>query len=237
MQERLQKLISRAGVSSRRRAEELIIQGRVTVNGLVACLGMTADERVDVIAVDETPLSIRAERTYIMLNKPRGYVTTLKDEKGRKNVAMLVQDAGLRLYPVGRLDMYSEGLLIMTDDGEAAYKLMHPSHDVEKTYLLLVTGDNLDSSVDAMSAPMEIDGYNIRPAKIEKLGFNNRGLKLSVTIHEGRNRQIRKMCEKCGLKLHRLMRVSEGNLHLTGLKCGKWRHLTPDEMRYLQSLM
>ncbi|MGE4352661.1 MAG: pseudouridine synthase [Oscillospiraceae bacterium] len=237
MKERLQKIISRAGVASRRRAEALIDQGRVTVNGELAALGMTADADTDVIAVDGTPLSIRAERTYIMLNKPRGYVTTLRDEKGRKHVGMLVRNAGVRLYPVGRLDMYSEGLLIMTDDGEAAYKLMHPSHAVSKTYYAWVTGEDLCGALDAMRKPMTIDGYAIRPAAVENLGAENGCLKLAVTIHEGRNRQIRKMCDMSGFRLHRLMRVAEGKMHLDGLKCGEWRHLTPEERHFLQTLL
>ena len=150
---------------------------------------------------------------------------------------MLVKDAGVRLYPVGRLDMYSEGLLIMTDDGEIANKLMHPKHVVDKTYHAWVTGEDVEKSLHKMAQSMDIDGYRIRPAGIEKLGEENGKLKIAVTIHEGRNRQIRKMCEKCSLKLHRLMRVSEGQLRLGTLKCGKWRHLTDEELQYLHGLM
>ena len=237
MQERIQKIISRAGVASRRAAEQLISDGCVTVNGLVAQLGQTADADVDIIAVNGAPISIREERTYIMLNKPQGYVTTLSDEKGRKDVSMLVKDAGVRLYPVGRLDMYSEGLLLMTDDGEIANKLMHPKHTVNKTYHAWVTGDDMEKSLHDMAQSMDIDGYRIRPAGIEKLGEESGKLKIAVTIHEGRNRQIRKMCSKCSLKLHRLMRVSEGELSLGELKCGKWRYLTDEELHYLQGLL
>lgn len=237
MQERIQKIISRAGITSRRQAETMILQGRVTVNGCAAQLGQTADAETDVIAVDGVPLSIREQRTYIMLNKPQGYVTTLSDEKGRKNVAMLVKDAGVRLYPVGRLDMYSEGLLLMTDDGEIANCLMHPSHTVEKTYHAWVTGENLTKSMEAMGRSMVLDGYRIRPARIEKLGQEEGKTKLSVTICEGRNRQIRKMCQQCGLKLHRLRRVSEGKLCLGDLPSGVWRRLTEQEIQYLQGLL
>jgi len=237
MQERLQKIISAAGIASRRAAEKLINEGHVSVNGAVAVLGQTADIDTDTITVDGVPVTISDKRTYIMLHKPQGYVTTLSDEKGRKDVSMLVSDAGVRLYPVGRLDMYSEGLLLMTDDGEIANKLMHPKHAVDKTYHAWVTGEDMDRSLYKMGQSMDIDGYRIRPAQIEKLCEENGRLKISITIHEGRNRQIRKMCEKCSLKLHRLLRVSEGNLQLGSLKCGKWRHLTDEELSYLQRLL
>ena len=237
MQERIQKIISRAGAASRRKAEELIVQGRVTVNGCAAVLGQTADAASDVIAVDGVPVSIQEQRTYIMLNKPQGYVTTLSDEKGRKNVAMLIRGAGVRLYPVGRLDMYSEGLLLMTDDGEVANRLMHPAHVVEKTYYAWVTGENMDHAVENMGRSMVIDGYRIQPAKIRQLGTDGGREKLEVTIHEGRNRQIRKMCAQCGLRLHRLQRVREGKLELGSLPCGQWRKLTENEIQYLQGLL
>ena len=237
MQERLQKLISRAGAASRRAAERLIEQGRVTVNGAPARLGQSADPELDSVAIDGIPISIAPERTYIMLNKPRGYVTTLSDEKGRRDVSMLVRGAGSRLYPVGRLDMYSEGLLLMTDDGDAAYRLTHPSHAVEKTYHLWVSGADIDASVEELGKSMDIDGYRIAPAEVRRLGRDGGFEKLSVTIHEGRNRQIRKMCEKCALRLHRLMRVSEGELSLGSLPPGEWRHLTQKELEYLHSIM
>lgn len=237
MQERLQKIISRAGAASRRRAEALINEGRVTINGKTATLGMSADAGADVIAIDGTALTFRQERTYVMLNKPQGYVTTLSDEKGRRDVSMLVRDTGVRLYPVGRLDMYSEGLLIMTDDGAIANALTHPSHVVEKTYHAWVTGEDLEVSLRNMGKSMDIDGYIIKPAKIEKLGTQQNTVKISITIHEGRNRQIRKMCMLCNLKLHRLMRVSEGDIFLGDLRSGAWRHLSEEELLYLQSLM
>ena len=237
MQERLQKIISRAGAASRRAAEKLIEQGRVTVNGLPAALGQSADPERDVVAIDGRPLSISAERTYIMLNKPRGYVTTLSDEKGRKDVSMLVCGAGVRLYPVGRLDMYSEGLLLMTDDGDTAYKLTHPSHSIEKTYHLWVRGDDIETSVAAMGKSMDIDGYRIAPAAVRRLGRDGDYEKLAVTIHEGRNRQIRKMCEKCSLRLFRLLRVAEGELKLGSLESGKWRFLTKAELEYLHHIV
>lgn len=237
MQERLQKIISRSGAASRRAAEKLIDSGRVTVNGRAAALGESADPETDEIAIDGAPLPRAPQLTYIMLNKPRGYVTTMSDEKGRRDVSMLVRGTGLRLYPVGRLDMYSEGLLLMTNDGDVACRLMHPSHSVDKTYHLWVTGEDVGASADAMAKSMLIDGWRIRPATVERLGRDGEYDKLAVTIHEGRNRQIRKMCSQCSLKLHRLVRVSEGELSLGRLEPGKWRYLTEKELEYLHSLL
>jgi len=234
MKERLQKLISRAGLTSRRQAEVLIAAGRVTVDGVPAALGQSADPATETVAVDGAPLRFPKKHTYILLHKPPGYVTTLSDEKGRKNVSALVRSAGVRLYPVGRLDMWSEGLLLMTDDGETAHSLMHPRHGVDKTYHAWVTGEDLEASLAAMARPMDIDGHVIRPAGIERLGREGEREKIVVTIHEGRNRQIRKMCALCHLKLHRLVRVAEGALELGDLESGRWRYLTPEEIRYLQ---
>lgn len=165
MKERLQKLISSAGLASRRAAEEMIKQGKVKVNGTTATLGMSADPDADVITVNGKRLRIAEDRVYIMLNKPRGYVTTLSDEKGRKTVAELVKGAGRRLYPVGRLDLNSEGLLIMTDDGEAANALMHPSHEVVKTYRVTVEGREPEAAIEALEALREVEGEPIRPAQ------------------------------------------------------------------------
>ncbi len=235
MRQRLQKIISSAGVASRRASESLISAGRVTVNGEVALLGSSADPEMDVVAVDGIPVAIQADRTYVMLNKPRGYVTTAHDEKGRRTVVDLVADAGVRLYPVGRLDMESEGLLILTNDGAVANRLMHPAHHVKKTYLTWVSGANLDQAVAMLRTEMEIDGYRIRPAEVE---IQDRAAlsRLAVTIGEGRNRQVRKMCAKAGLRVHRLLRVSQGALHLGDLKPGAWRYLTPQEIQYLKTL-
>ncbi len=200
MKERLQKLISSAGLASRRAAEELIKQGRVKVNGETASLGMSADPELDDIRVNGKRLRISGTRIYIMLNKPRGYVTTLSDEKGRKTVAELVKGAGRRLYPVGRLDLNSEGLLIMTDDGEAANALMHPSHEVGKTYRVTVSGREPEAAVRELEALREVEGEPIRPAQVSLAGETGEGkYMLDVTIHEGRNRQVRKMCAAAGL--------------------------------------
>lgn len=237
MKERLQKLISSAGLASRRAAEELIKQGRVKVNGETASLGMSADPELDDIRVNGKRLRISGTRVYIMLNKPRGYVTTLSDEKGRKTVAELVKGAGRRLYPVGRLDLNSEGLLIMTDDGEAANALMHPSHKVGKTYRVTVSGREPEAAVRELEALREVEGEPIRPAQVSLAGETGEGkYMLDVTIHEGRNRQVRKMCAAAGLEVRRLVRIAEGELSLGGLQTGKWRHLTSEELDWLLKL-
>lgn len=236
MKERLQKLISGAGIASRRRAEELILAGRVKVNGVTAGLGMSADLEVDVVEVDGKRLRQPAERMYIMLNKPRGYVTTLSDEKGRRTVAALVAGAGRRLYPVGRLDLNSEGLLIMTDDGEAANALMHPAHDVEKVYSVTVGGAVGPGQIRAMEALRAVDGKPIRPPRIELLGSDGARTRLRFTIHEGRNREVRRICAHAGLEVLRLLRTAEGELRLGALPSGKWRELTPAELEYIKSL-
>lgn len=237
MKERLQKLISGAGIASRRSAEAMILAGRVTVNGVVAELGMSADPDVDTVEVDGVRIGEMAERMYIMLNKPRGYVTTLSDEKGRRTVAELVKDAGRRLYPVGRLDLNSEGLLIMTDDGEAANALMHPAHEVEKTYSVTVNGKVSARQVAAMEALRAVNGKPIRPAKVKVLASDAAHTRLRFTIHEGRNRQVRRMCESVGLTVTRLVRTSEGELKLGTLPSGSWRTLTDAEVAYIRGLL
>ena len=234
MEERLQKIIAASGMMSRRAAEELIAAGKVSVNGAVAALGDKADAARDRITVKGKALAPPEEKVYIMLNKPKGYVTTLSDEKGRRTVAELVKDAGLRLYPVGRLDMYSEGLLIMTNDGEFAEKLMHPRGGVEKCYRTSVTGAVSQSVIERLREPMVIDGYRTHGAKVEAERISENGGTLLITISEGRNRQVRKMCEQAGLKVTRLQRVSEGGVRLGDLKPGTWRPLTRAEIKQLE---
>lgn len=231
MRERLQKIIAAAGLMSRRTAEEAISAGRVRVNGAVAALGDQADPAADEILLDGRPLPAEERKVYLMLHKPRGVVTTLSDEKGRRSVRDLVADAGARVYPVGRLDLDSEGLLLMTNDGDFANLLTHPSHEISKTYHTWVTGEDLDTAAERLSRPMELDGRPIRPARVELLHRGAQEACLSVTIHEGRNRQVRRMCELCSLRVTRLRRVSEGALRLGDLPSGKWRHLTEEEIR------
>ena len=232
MTERLQKILSARGVASRRAGEEMIRQGRVTVNGAVACLGDTADPERDQILVDGNPLPPPADYVYILLHKPRGYVTTLSDEKGRKNAAHLVADCGVRVYPVGRLDMDSEGLLLFTNDGEFANRLMHPKHEVEKTYDAWVTGYT-PGAEERVKKPIILDGYRIRPPKVQLLNAQGQQAKLRITIHEGRNRQVRRMCQAAGMTVTRLCRIREGGLCLGDLPLGKWRYLTPAEVNLL----
>lgn len=233
MEERLQKLISSCGLTSRRAAEEWITAGRVTVNGVTATLGDRADLERDQILVDGKPLKQSEKRTYLMLNKPRGYVTTLSDEKGRKTVADLVKGCGGRVWPVGRLDLDSEGLLLMTDDGELTQNLLHPKFEVEKEYLVWVTG-NVEQALPVLTAPMELDGDLLAPAKVKKGRRSGDITQLSVVIHQGKNRQVRRMCDKAGLSVQRLKRIREGKLELDRtLKPGQWRELSVQELQLL----
>ena len=234
MLERIQKIISSRGVASRRCAEQLITDGRVTCNGVVCLLGHKADPDVDVIAVDGKPLPPLHDRVYILLHKPRGYVTTLSDEKGRKNVTQLVSACGRRVYPVGRLDMDSEGLLILTDDGEFANRLMHPKNVVDKIYNVWVN-DFMPHKLEKLQQPGELDGYCIQPPVVCLLENNGNKAKLRVIIHEGRNRQIRRMCEMAGMRVERLQRIQEGSLPLGDLPLGKWRYLTKEEVADLMA--
>ena len=228
MEERLQKILSARGVASRRAAETILDAGRVTVNGRTAKVGDLADPERDEIRVDGRPLPPLDRRTYLVLNKPRGYVTTLSDEKGRRTVAQLVAGCGTRVWPVGRLDLDSEGLLILTDDGELTQKLLHPSHEVEKEYHVWVEGD-VEKALPILRGPLSLDGVPLHPAQVKIL---DAGV-LSVTIHEGRNRQVRRMCAAAGLKVRRLRRVREGSLTLGNLKVGCWRPLTAEELSHL----
>ena len=233
MKERLQKILSARGIASRRKAEEMVKQGAVTVNGRTAVLGDSADPDVDTILVEGKPLPAQQQFVYLMLNKPRGYVTTLSDEKGRKNTAQLVADCGVRVYPVGRLDMDSEGLLLFTNDGEFANRLMHPKHEVKKTYDVWVTGYS-SGAEERLKMPIELDGYLIKAPLVKLLGTENDKARLRVTIHEGRNRQVRRMCDAAGMQVTRLKRIREGNLSLGELPLGEWRYLTAYEVGQLE---
>lgn len=233
MTERLQKIIAASGLMARRKAEEAIKAGRVTVNGLTARLGDSADPACDEILLDGRALPSGEKKVYIMLNKPRGVVTSLRDEKGRRDVSELVSEIPERLYPVGRLDLDSEGLLLMTNDGELANRLMHPSHEVEKCYRTWVKGEQLEEKAARLRQPMEIDGRTVGPAGVELLERLPGGGVLEISIHEGRNRQVRKMCALAGLSVSRLCRVREGNLRLGRLKSGQWRFLTEQELKEL----
>ena len=233
MTERLQKILASRGVASRRKAEEMITQGRVTCNGQTAHLGDSADPDIDEILLDGKPLPFKAGYVYIMLNKPRGFVTTLSDEKGRRNVAELVSDCGTRVYPIGRLDMDSEGLLLFTNDGTFADRLMHPKHEIEKTYEVWVTGYR-PGGEELLRRPITLDGYTIRSPKVSLRTSNGDQAVMLVTIHEGRNRQVRRMCQAAGMNVTRLRRIQEDTLRLGNLPLGKWRHLTAEEVENLK---
>lgn len=233
MEERIQKIMASRGVASRRASEELILQGRVICNGQVCGLGDRADPEKDTILVDGRPLPSTPDAIYILLHKPRGYVTTLSDEKGRKNVSQLVSDCPQRVYPVGRLDMDSEGLLLLTNDGELANHLMHPSHVVDKVYQVWVQGFSPEG-LERLSQPIELDGYRIRKPNVKCQKRTGDKALLQITIHEGRNRQIRRMCAIAGMEVQRLKRIREGSLSLGQLPLGKWRYLTKEEVQALQ---
>ena len=239
MKERLQKILSGAGVCSRRAAESYITAGRVKVNGITANLGDSADLEADEILVDGRPLRKNGPRpVYIMLNKPRGYVTTLSDEAGRKTVADLLSDVPERVYPVGRLDMHSEGLLILTNDGDLAHHLTHPSHEVYKEYLVKLSPDEdgLPSPEKPLSGVIELDGEKLLPAKCRLQAKTESGYIMTIAIRQGKNRQIRRMCAKCGYTVNSLKRVSEGDVKLGELPSGRWRYLTEKEISYLKTL-
>ncbi len=236
MLERIQKIIAARGVCSRRSAEELISAGRVTCNGRVCQLGDNADSEKDTICLDGKPLPSKQNYVYIMLNKPRGFVTTMSDEKGRKTVADLVSGCPQRVYPVGRLDMDSEGLLILTNDGDFANQLMHPSHQVNKTYRVLVSGFS-EEGFARLTQPMTLDGYALSTPDVKLCKRNPEApdkAEFLITIHEGRNRQVRRMCEIAGMQVRKLIRIQEGSLKLGQLSKGSWRYLTVQEVRDLK---
>ena len=235
MEERLQKILSACGIASRRAAEGYITAGRVTVNGQVAGLGDKADPERDEIRVDGRPVRREEKRTYVLLHKPRGYVTTLSDEKGRKTVAQLVEGCGARVWPVGRLDLDSEGLLLLTDDGDLTHRLIHPSDEVEREYRVWVQGD-AEGALPVLTGPMTLDGAPLRRAKVKIIGRHGEETVLSFLIHEGKNRQIRRMCAMAGLEVRRLRRIREGPIRLGDLPPGTWRNLTEEEVSALKCL-
>ena len=238
METRLQKFFTDCGVLSRRAAEEEIRAGRVKINGAVAEVGQKIDPTADrveyrgrVIEAAEKP-----RFTYVMLNKPRGYLSTVTDDRGRHCVTELVEDTGVRLYPVGRLDMDSEGLLLLTNDGDLTNRLTHPKHEIPKIYHVKIRGTVTAEQVKALSSSMEIDGYRILPVKTELLRTDANSSTLRMTLFEGRNRQIRKMCSQVGLRVSRLVRIGIGNITLQKDRpAGAWRHLTQKEIDYLKT--
>ena len=228
---RLQKILASSGVASRRKAEELIAAGRVTVNGRVARLGDSAVPGKDTIALDSE------KKIYLALHKPRGFVTTLHDERGRKCVAQLVEDVGERVYPVGRLDKDSEGLLLLTNDGEFANRVAHPTRHVAKTYRVTVRPSVTEDQLNQMSTGIVIEGRRTAPAKVRVLQQELGRVVLEIVLYEGRNREIRKMCEALGLEVARLKRIAVGPVRLGMLPQGKYRELTKEELRALAAEM
>ena len=232
--QRLQKFIADAGLMSRRAAEEEIARGNFAVNGHVAQIGMKIDPASDVVTYKGKRIRYEKKKyTYIMLNKPRGYLSSTTDDRGRKCVTDLLDGVDSRVYPVGRLDMISEGMILLTDDGELKNRLTHPSHTIPKVYRVKVGGSVSQSQYDILTSALEIDGYKIKPVDVVVAGEDESGTVLKMTLFEGRNRQIRKMCEAADLTVKRLSRVSIGNLKLDGLPVGKWRYLDQSEVDYL----
>ncbi len=228
---RLQKFFTDCGVLSRRAAESEISAGRVKVNGHPAAIGDKIDPYHDIVTWNDKPVTLsKKKKIYIALNKPRGYITSMSDPQNRKCVTELLVGHSGRVYPIGRLDYISEGLLLLTDDGELANRLTHPKHHLPKVYRVKVAGKVSDAQFTALTSEMELDGYTILPVEASVIDTDETGTVLKMTLREGRNRQIRKMCEKVGLTVKRLCRVSVGNVKLDGLPVGKWRYLTQKEV-------
>ena len=233
MTERVQKLIAAGGLCSRRTAEAWIEAGRVTVNGHRIALGDRADPDTDIIKVDGRAVNARARKVYLMLHKPRGFVTTLSDERGRRTAAELVRGCGTRVYPVGRLDRDSEGLLLFTNDGVLTQRLLHPSHQVDKVYIVSVSGAD-EGSAGRLRAVTSLDGQPIAPAQVDELYRRGDRAEYRVVIHQGKKRQIRRMCAAVGLTVTRLCRIAEGGLELGALPPGRWRYLTAGELESIK---
>ena len=230
---RLQKYLSEAGVASRRKAEEMIRSGAVKVNGAVAQIGDSVDPKKDTVLVKGKKVIKQGEKRYILLNKPRGYVTTTDDDLGRKCVLELVKDVKERIYPVGRLDRVSEGALIMTNDGAFANAMMHPSKHVPKTYRVTVRPEPTSEQIDILASGVELDGRMTAPADVFIVSKEEGRAVLEIVLREGRNRQIRRMCESQNLEVARLRRIAVGPIKLGMLQTGQWRDLTPAEVESL----
>ena len=233
---RIQKFISDCGVLSRRAAEKEIEAGHVTVNGKRALIGQKIDPVHDKVKVGGRLCRRTEEKVYVMLNKPRGYVTTMSDEKGRKCIPELMKELPERVYPCGRLDMESEGLLLLTNDGTVADKLMHPRNHLEKIYHVKVRTEIAPEIITRLNEPMVIDGYKIKPVTVALIAKKDGATTLRFTLSEGRNRQIRKMCEQMGLEVMRLRRIAVGELNIGTLRPGQWRFLNHSETEYLKNL-
>ncbi len=235
---RLNKYIAMCGVCSRRGADALIASGRVSVNGTTdVTLGQNIDETKDAVCVNGKPLMLEEEKIYIMLNKPSGYLSACRDDRGRKTVLSLVMEVDARIFPVGRLDLETEGLLLLTNDGEFAYRCTHPSHEVRKEYFVVVAGQVDDAALNMLRSGIVLGGEKTRPAAVEALRRTRDETQLNITIHEGKKRQVRRMVEAAGYSVRYLKRISEGNLKLGDLKPGAWRMLTQDEINGFNQIL
>ncbi len=237
MKERLQKVLAEYGIASRRKCEQLMVEGRVKVNGIIVTeLGTKVDKFEDKIELNDDKLISLDEKVYVLLNKPIGYITSVKDQFDRPVVTDLLKNLKVRIYPVGRLDYDTEGLLILTNDGDLAYKLTHPKHQINKKYIALVSGIVQDEDIERFKSGLFIDDYKTAPAILKILKRNKDTSLINVTIHEGKNRQVRKMCEAIGHKVIDLKRISMGNISLGELESGKYRLLNEKEITYLKTL-
>lgn len=234
MEERLQKYLAECGIASRRKCEEYILQGKIKVNGkIVTQLGLKINEDIDKVQFEEkTVKKENSPKVYILLNKPIGYVTTTKEQFGREKVLDLIK-TNKRLVPVGRLDMYTSGALILTDDGDFVYKVTHPKHEIEKTYIATVHGEVSNEEIEKLKNGVKIEDYTTSKAKVKKIQYNleKNQTRLVITIHEGKNRQVRKMCETIGKKVIALHRSKIGNIEVKDIPLGKWRYLTKQEVK------
>ncbi len=235
---RLNRYIAMCGASSRRGADALIASGRVTVNGdAVTTMGPDIDIDNDTVCLDGKSLKPEPEKVYIVLNKPSGYISACSDDRGRKTVLSLIDGVEARIFPVGRLDYDTEGLLLLTNDGDFAYRCTHPAHEVEKKYLAMATGQLNDAAIESLRTGVMLDGVKTYPATVEVKKRNSRETHLVIAIHEGRNRQVRRMLEAVGSTVKFLRRISEGSLVLGELKPGQWRYLSGEELKQFLRLI
>ncbi|MDP4133535.1 MAG: pseudouridine synthase [Bacillota bacterium] len=232
---RLQKFMATCGTSSRRKAEDIIKAGRVTVNGdIIKDMGIIVNEEADIVLVDGTKISIEQKKRYIILNKPRGYITSAEDQFGRSTVMDLVEDIPERIYPIGRLDYDTEGLLLLTNDGDFACSIAHPKNNINKVYIAKVIGDINEKNVEKLKKGVIIDGRKTASAKVSVLNIDGKTSEIKIVIHEGRNRQVRKMFEAVGCRVTDLKRVAVGKFNIGSLQLGKWREFTKAELKYIE---
>ena len=236
MNERLQKYLARCGIASRRKCENLILKGKVKVNdSTITELGFKIDPNIDIVKFEDHIVTPERNKIYIALNKPIGYISTVKDEKKRKTILDLVS-IDERIYPIGRLDCNTSGLILLTNDGDIYNKLMHPSRVLDKTYIAIVNGIVGEDKIKKLCSGVDIGGYITAPAKAEILSINNNKTKIKIVIHEGKNRQVRRMCDAIKHPVINLRRISIGEIKLNNLPLGRWRYLDQHEIEYIKSL-